>query len=278
MKKILSITTASTIAAIMLTQGTFAKEATTEKNCCVLNDYCQNSGFNICISNVCSSESLKDFLSKVEFPCLDSWIDKLPEINFPNIEKPETTPPQDQAPETEKPELTPPQDSIPEIEKPEIPDIKPEVPEQKPEIPETDTENNNGNTNGNIQGEYAQFISEVIRLVNVERTTRGLSALTSTNTALNNAAAIRAKEQASLFSHTRPNGSNWDTVLRENGVSYRSAGENVAYGQRTPSEVVNAWMNSEGHRANILNSGFTQIGVGVYSNGSTYYWSQLFIS
>ncbi len=273
MKKILSITAASTLATIMLTQGTFAKESTTEKSCCVLNDFCQNSGFNICISNVCSTESLKDFLSGVEFPCLDSWMENLPNLNLPEFEKPETTPPQDSTPDLEIPDISP---ETPEI-KPEIPEQKPETPEQKPEIPEIDSDNN-GNTNGNIQGENAEFISEVVRLVNVERTSRGLSALSSSNTLLNSAAGIRAKEQASLFSHTRPNGSNWDTVLRENGISYRSAGENVAYGQRTPSEVVNAWMNSEGHRANILNEGFTQIGVGVYKNGSTYYWSQLFIS
>lgn len=263
MKKILSITAASTLATIILTQGTFAKEATTEKSCCILNDFCQNSNFNICISNVCSNESLKDFLSELEFPCIESWMDKIPDLNIPNIQKPETTPPQNSTPDVEIPEI-----------KPEIPEQKPETPEQKPETPE----NNNGSTNENIQDENAQFISEVVRLVNVERTSRGLSALSSTNASLNKAAGIRAKEQATVFSHTRPNGSSWDTVLHENSISYRSAGENVAYGQRTPDEVVNAWMNSDGHRANILNESFTQIGVGVYSNGSTYYWSQLFIS
>ena len=85
-------------------------------------------------------------------------------------------------------------------------------------------------------------------------------------------------EVAKVFSHTRPNGSSCFTVLGEYGVSYRSAGENIASGQTTPAEVVNAWMNSEGHRANILGESFTSLGVGVYKNGSSYTWVQLFIS
>ncbi|MFP3338704.1 CAP domain-containing protein, partial [Micrococcus sp. SIMBA_131] len=62
-------------------------------------------------------------------------------------------------------------------------------------------------------------------------------------------------------------------------VSYRSAGENIAAGQATPEEVVKAWMNSEGHRKNILNPGYTEIGVGYISGGSYgHYWTQMFIS
>ena len=64
-------------------------------------------------------------------------------------------------------------------------------------------------------------------------------------------------------------------MMKDFGVSYRSAGENIAMGQRTPSEVVTAWMNSPGHRANILNSSFTRIGVGYVPAGN--YWTQMFI-
>ncbi|KFZ32490.1 hypothetical protein JS44_04615 [Anoxybacillus flavithermus] len=64
-------------------------------------------------------------------------------------------------------------------------------------------------------------------------------------------------------------------MMRDFGVSYRTAGENIAKGQRTPQEVVNAWMNSAGHRANILNRNFTHIGVGFDGNGN--YWTQMFI-
>lgn len=64
-------------------------------------------------------------------------------------------------------------------------------------------------------------------------------------------------------------------MIKDFGLSYRTAGENIAYGQRTPQAVVNAWMNSNGHRANILNTSYTQIGVGYVSNG--HHWTQMFI-
>ncbi len=121
----------------------------------------------------------------------------------------------------------------------------------------------------------SSYARQVVDLVNQERTKRGLSALTIDNT-LMSAAQTRAIETVKSFSHTRPNGSSFSSVLSEYGYSYRSAGENIAYGQRTPQEVVTAWMNSSGHRANILNGNYTKIGVGCYKSGSTYYWSQLF--
>jgi len=64
-------------------------------------------------------------------------------------------------------------------------------------------------------------------------------------------------------------------MMRAFGLRYRYAGENIAYGQRTPQAVVNAWMNSSGHRANILNANYTQIGVGYVADGN--YWTQMFI-
>ena len=77
------------------------------------------------------------------------------------------------------------------------------------------------------------------------------------------------------FSHTSPTYGSPFQMMKAFGLSYRTAGENIAYGQRTPQEVVNAWMNSSGHRANILNSSYTQIGVGYVANGN--YWTQMFI-
>ena len=77
------------------------------------------------------------------------------------------------------------------------------------------------------------------------------------------------------FSHTSPTYGTPFQMLTSFGVSYRTAGENIAYGQRTPREVVTAWMNSPGHRANILNASYTQIGVGYVASGN--YWTQLFI-
>ncbi|NLK74862.1 MAG: hypothetical protein GX288_06175 [Clostridiales bacterium] len=113
-------------------------------------------------------------------------------------------------------------------------------------------------------------------MVNQERAKAGLSALTS-NSTLTAAANKRAEETVQLFSHTRPNGTSFSTVLGEFGIQYRTAGENIAYGQRTPQEVVTGWMNSPGHRANILNGNFGKIGIGVYqSSNGTIYWTQVF--
>ena len=119
------------------------------------------------------------------------------------------------------------------------------------------------------------YADEVLRLVNIERNKAGLSNLT-TNSSLTAAANKRAEETKISFSHTRPNGSKFSTALQEYGVSYRTAGENIAYGQRSPQEVVNGWMNSPGHRANILNASFNKIGIGVYQSGGVIYWTQLF--
>lgn len=89
---------------------------------------------------------------------------------------------------------------------------------------------------------------------------------------------IRAHELRDKFSHTRPDGSDFSSILKAAGITYRSVGENIAYGQNSPEAVMKGWMNSEGHRANILNRDFTSIGVGHYKDASgTDYWTQLFI-
>ncbi len=136
-----------------------------------------------------------------------------------------------------------------------------------------DTQTDNSQTDTS----ESAYAAEVVRLVNAERAKEGLSAL-KVDSAVQAAAQVRAKETVTSFSHTRPNGSSCFTALQEAGVSYTGAGENIAYGQKTPAEVVNAWMNSPGHRANIMNGSFTTIGVGCYKSGNTYYWSQFFIS
>ena len=121
-----------------------------------------------------------------------------------------------------------------------------------------------------------EFEAEVVRLVNIEREKNGLSALKSDNEKLNRAADIRAEELTTSFSHTRPSGADCFSVLIERGIKYCAAGENIAYGYRTPAEVVEGWLNSPGHRANILTGSFTHIGVGYNENGN--YWVQLFIT
>lgn len=138
------------------------------------------------------------------------------------------------------------------------------TPTPAPKAPSTSTNTNN-----------TSYANQVLQLVNQERAKAGLSAFT-TNSTLTAAANKRAQETVQSFSHTRPNGTSFSTALKEFGVSYRTAGENIAYGQRSPQEVVDGWMNSPGHRANILNASFHKIGIGVHQQGGTIYWSQLF--
>lgn len=116
---------------------------------------------------------------------------------------------------------------------------------------------------------------EVIRLTNIERQKQGLQPLKE-NWELSRVARHKATEMATsrTLSHTTASGSPF-TMIKNYGISYRSAGENIAQGQRTAQEVVTAWMNSSGHRANILNPNYNQIGVGYDGNGN--YWSQMFI-
>ena len=122
----------------------------------------------------------------------------------------------------------------------------------------------------------SSYESEVIRLVNEERQANGLPAL-KTDWELSRVARYKSKDMADkkYFSHTSPTYGSPFEMMKAFGISYRSAGENIAKGQRTPKEVVNAWMNSAGHRANILNKSFTTIGVGYVADGN--YWTQMFI-
>ena len=121
----------------------------------------------------------------------------------------------------------------------------------------------------------SSYAAQVVSLVNAERAKQGLSALT-VSTKVQQAAQTRAGELKSSFSHTRPSGASCFTALTEAGVSYTRAGENIAYGQSSPAAVVQAWMNSSGHRANILSRDFTTIGVGYTVVNGTAYWSQFF--
>lgn len=117
---------------------------------------------------------------------------------------------------------------------------------------------------------------QVVTLVNKERAKAGVNKLEMDAT-LQKAAAKRAKELKALFSHSRPDGSLCFTVLDEYNISNMAAGENIAMGQTTPESVMNSWMNSPGHKANILSGNFTKIGVGCYQYNGILYWVQLFI-
>ena len=121
--------------------------------------------------------------------------------------------------------------------------------------------------------------NEVIRLVNVERAKYGLPALKA-NWELSRVARYKSQDMVNkgYFAHQSPTYGSPFTMMQSFGISYSSAGENIAKGQRTPAEVMNSWMSSPGHRSNILKASYTQIGVGLAKdkNGIAC-WTQMFI-
>lgn len=120
------------------------------------------------------------------------------------------------------------------------------------------------------------YEQKVVDLTNQQRVKNGLPGL-KVDLALSKVAREKSLDMSTngYFSHTSPTyGSPFD-MMKKFGITYRYAGENIAMGQRTPEEVVNAWMNSEGHRKNILSPNFTHIGVGYVAQGN--YWTQQFI-
>lgn len=132
-----------------------------------------------------------------------------------------------------------------------------------------------------VQGGYAvEFGEKVAELVNQERSKYGLAPLTSDGN-LKSAAYVRAQELTQLFDHTRPDGRDCFTILDDMGISCGAAGENIAAGQDSPEFVMYTWMNSPGHRSNILSSDYTKIGVECYYDPSSQYkfhWVQIFTS
>lgn len=143
-------------------------------------------------------------------------------------------------------------------------------------------------TNNNIQNDNSNYFEiqssnylqndafAVLALINEIRIQNGLNVLTWNNS-LEQSANTRAPEIVNTFEHIRPDGNDWYTAIN---TTYKAAGENIAAGQSTPTQVVQEWMDSPGHRANILNSNFTEMGVALYYDNNDpyeYYWVQLFI-
>ena len=160
---------------------------------------------------------------------------------------------------------------IPSCEQPSCPSETPDTPAQ-PDIPETPEQPDDP---GSVPGVLAYEL-EVVRLVNAERASYGLPAL-SIRADLCQYARIKSQDMhdSGYFSHTSPNyGSPFD-MMKSFDITYSHAGENIAMGYSTPEAVVSAWMNSEGHRANILSASYTELGVGYVADGG--YWTQWFV-
>ncbi len=176
--------------------------------------------------------------------------------------------PEVQAPETES--------TTPDVQAPELEGTTPEV-----QLPEADNSTEITNPSEDKEDvststEVSAFEQEVFELTNAERVKAGLSPFTL-DTELSKVARIKSQDMKdnNYFSHTSPTyGSPFD-MMKAFGISYKSAAENIAQGQKTPEEVVQAWMNSQGHRENILNANYTHIGIGHVSDNN--YWTQMFI-
>ena len=182
-----------------------------------------------------------------------AWLNGLCHLSHTPL-SPSTTQP---TPSTDKPSADKPSTDKPSTDKPST--DKPST--DKPSASVTNT---------------STYEQQVIDLINEIRIKNGLSPLTE-NTALSRCAKAKSQDMHDkrYFSHQSPTyGSPFD-MMKQFGITYRTAGENIAMGQTTPQAVVNAWMNSEGHRANILNASFTQIGMGYVADG--HYWTQQFI-
>lgn len=183
--------------------------------------------------------------------------------------------------------------------KSEEPEKKSEEPKEKSEKPKEDNQqekpgstekttsldeimqaqqNVDGQSQADVQTSVnaSSYASQVLELLNAQRRSAGLIELTY-DSGIAVAAQKRAGELISDFSHVRPDGRNCFTALDEQGCVYQGAGENIAMGQKTPQDVMNSWMQSEGHKANILNASYTRVGIGCYQDKmGQMYWVQLF--
>ncbi len=193
-------------------------------------------------------------------------------------EKPVQRPAKPQ-PTTEKP-TQPPTRPQPTTEKPTQPPTKPQPATEKPTQPTTKRQpayESSTETTTSAPVVNGSEANALLALVNRARAENGLSPL-SLDSRLSAVAQKKAEDMKSnnYFSHTSPTYGTPFNMIKNAGISYKTAGENIAKGQKDAQAVFNAWMNSSGHKANILNKNYTHMGLGVTS-GSGRYWSQMFI-
>lgn len=219
--------------------------------------------------------NLNDLLKNVKKVTINGKVVDLKTVDLQALLK-QYAPAEKPAAQTQKP-AAPAQKPAAPVEKPATPVEKPAATTQKPaapvEKPASTTQNNTTLPSSNLT--YEQ---KVVELVNIERQKAGLPAL-KLDAAISNVARTKSKDMATnnYFAHQSPTYGSAGDMLRQFGISWRAWGENIAAGQATPEIVVNAWMNSSGHRANILSPNFNKIGVGYETNASGRpYWTQIF--
>lgn len=195
--------------------------------------------------------SYRNIINQNKVTSTNTYIDKDNEIVNSNLEKEEVTNIEEKISDTDNKEYK--------------------------EISKDDINEYDSITINNIQNEntYTDLINEVYEITNNYRSLVGVSSLTL-DSSLVEAANIRAKELSDSFSHTRPNGSSCFTVLSELGISYGTAGENIAAGYSSSQSVMEGWRSSSGHYQNIISFKFKKIGIGVNIINNQYYWVQIF--
>ena len=277
MKKTVKRVTAMAAAAALAISMTVPASAASCNRTPNTNSNCtSNSNSNSCgifsFNSLC--EVLRNFGINLPNCGTNSGTTQTPDNNCPNgncgtTQTPDNNCPNGNCGTTQKPDTTCPDGNCGTTQKPDTncPDGNCNTTIQKP---------NTGTTTDKTDDSVSDYEKEVVNLVNEIRKEYGLSELTL-NTELSAVARTKSQDMKDkqYFSHTSPTyGSPFD-MMKTFGISYRTAGENIAMGYRTPEAVVDGWMNSEGHRANILNSSYKEIGVGYVSSGN--YWTQMFI-
>ncbi|TYS63649.1 hypothetical protein FZC76_19370 [Sutcliffiella horikoshii] len=276
-----SIITAVTTAAV-LTAAPFGMNAKAESNNAPTKPTCdltnKVTSFNI-NKTFTNQEDAKAFLDGYVKELEEKYGVKVNLNGAPSAEAAEKEAPKQEAPKQAEQK---PAEKVeaPKEEKAEAPAEAPkqEAPKQEAQAPQQQAPQQNAEKPATEQtaGSVSEFEKKVVELTNAERQKQGLAPL-ELDVELSKVAKEKSKDmqQNNYFSHNSPTyGSPFD-MMKQFGVEYRTAGENIAQGQQSPEEVVNAWMNSQGHRANIMNENFTHIGVGHVEEGN--YWTQMFI-
>ncbi|KGP74412.1 CAP domain-containing protein [Pontibacillus yanchengensis] len=267
------ITITSALAASVIVGGVAQTEASAQSNQ-------QEKNIQVYSEQSLQSfdrEDIQNWFSKYLSDYQVKWGEKQPTQEQPdqNTEQQPTQEQPDQnteqQPTQEQPEQNTEQETQQQAEPKEQQEATPSQSSQQQEQAQTEQQNTEQQAST-----LSQYEQKVVELTNEERTAQGLEPL-KIDKQLSDVAEKKSEDMAqnNYFSHNSPTyGSPFD-MMNQFGVDYRTAGENIAKGQRTPQEVVDAWMNSEGHRKNIMNENFTHIGVGFVEDGN--HWTQQFI-
>lgn len=262
-KKVLALTLTAALALSSTTA--FAAE---NANCTKVNY--TNYDFSSILKNYANNSSVKQYKLTINGKTVD-----LNTVDWNTVLNTNTTSAVKAKPTAVKPVVTKPVAAKPVVTQPVA--TKPAVTQPVTTAPAA-TQPTAPTSNTTVSSSNLTYEQKVVELVNIERQKAGLSTLTL-DSAIANVARTKSKDMATnnYFAHQSPTYGSAGDMLRQFGINWSAWGENIASGQRTPEAVVTAWMNSTGHRANILSSNFSKIGVGYVTNSSgTPYWTQIF--